>query len=296
MGNTAVKDLNFDEIQPREVFKLSKDFTWEELKNAYKHAALKTHPDKQGGNKELFDFVTKTFEKLAYEFKERESNKSHSELKKNSEEFAKEMSSSFKPFEFENTHNFSTKFNKAFDQFKYHDDDIETGYGDIMQKSTDMREDFHIENLFNKSKVNNSTFNEVFDQKVPVSNKIVKRQEPVALPMAKKLQYTEIGVKNDDYSGKTESQSLSYTDYLRAHNGERLVDPKSKFKEYKSIKEYQSYREKKTKTDLTEKEKAKIEKKKILEEQNEKRRLERVNQNDRAIQIAHEKATQFLIR
>jgi len=300
MGNTSVKNVNLSEIDPYQVFDIPKDFTWEQLKNAYKKAALQTHPDKTNGNRELFDFVTSSFEKLALEYKARNSNKSHQELKKHSQEYYSNINHDtivqHEP-EYNNSQPFITKFNQAFDKFKYHDESIDSGYGDIMAKSNDIREDINVENIFSKKNVDNSTFNDIFNKKIPVSKQLTKYQEPAPLLMAKKIQFTEIGsAKSDDYSGATESKSLAFTDYMKAHSGERLADPNSSFKEYNSVKDYQKYREKKTKASLTDKEKARLERQKLKEEKEELDRLERVQNKDFAIQKAHEKANQFLIR
>jgi len=294
MGNTSIKSVDLENIDSYEMFGISKHFTWEQLKNAYKSAALKTHPDKPGGNKELFDFVTDRFEKLALEYKSRESNKTHNELKNDSVNFHNQN----RAFEhsFDTTEPFINKFNKAFDKFKFYDENIESGYGDIMDKSSKTREDINIDNVFDKKEINNQCFNDMFNKKNTIKGKLTKYVEPAPLLMAKKLQFTEIGAaKTDDYTGESESKNLIYTDYMKAHNGERLVDPNSKFKEFNSIKDYQRYREKKTNTKLNNKENRKIEKKKMKEEQQELERLERVKLNDNSIQKAHENANRFLI-
>jgi|DEB0MinimDraft_4_1074332.scaffolds.fasta_scaffold43304_2 curved DNA-binding protein CbpA len=300
MGNTSAKNIDLSQIDLYQAFDIPKDFTWDQLKNAYKKAALQTHPDKTNGNRELFNFVTNSFEKLAIEYKNRESNKSHQDLKKHSQEYYENIhSKTVKQHEndFADSQPFSTRFNKAFDQYKYHDENIENGYGDIMTKSNDVREEITIENLFAKKRVDNSTFNELFNKKIPISKQITKYQEPAPLLMAKKLQFTDIvSNKSDDYTGETESKSLSFTDYMKAHSGERLADPNTSFKEYNSVKEYQRYREKKTKSTLSDKEKRRLEKKTDLEKQQEQLRLEKLQQQDLAIQKAHEKANQFLIR
>lgn len=264
MGNTSIKSVDLENIDSYEMFGISKHFTWEQLKNAYKSAALKTHPDKPGGNKELFDFVTDRFEKLALEYKSRESNKTHNELKNDSVNFHNQN----RAFEhsFDTTEPFINKFNKAFDKFKFYDENIESGYGDIMDKSSKTREDINIDNVFDKKEINNQCFNDMFNKKNTIKGKLTKYVEPAPLLMAKKLQFTEIGAaKTDDYTGESESKNLIYTDYMKAHNGERLVDPNSKFKEFNSIKDYQRYREKKTNTKLNNKENRKIEKKKMKE-------------------------------
>ena len=84
-GNT--ENINMENIDPYEVFSISKNFTWNELKETYRKLAINTHPDKPGGNKEVFNIITYCFEKLAREYKKRESDLSHIELKKQSMDY-----------------------------------------------------------------------------------------------------------------------------------------------------------------------------------------------------------------
>ena len=67
-------------------------------------------------------------------------------------------------------------------------------------------------------------------------------------------------------------------------------------KDFKSIEEYEKYRNSKIKKGLTDKEKLYIENKKIKEEQEEYLRLERIKQNDIKIKINNEKASRLFIK
>lgn len=293
--NTNQVDLN--SLDPYKVLNVPKNFTWEQLKEAYKEAAMKTHPDK-GGNKVIFDFVTSCFKTLAKEYKAKNANRNHHELKQESQQYFEKIVNTNIPHPSDVNEPFEKKFNKAFDECKYHDEEIEYGYGEMMSKSEKTREDIPIENVFNKQKVDNGTFNELFNKKVPVSKEIIKYKEPEPLPMAKQLQFTEIGNKRpDDYSSGVEQKNLTYTDYMKAHNGMRLINPEQvNRKDFKSVEDYEKYRDNKIKKGLTEKEKRYIEKQKELEEQKEFERLERLKQQEIAIQRAHEKATRLLIK
>ena len=55
-GSHISEDIELSGLDPYKVLNVPKNFTWEQLKKGYKHAALKTHPDKEGGNKVIFDF------------------------------------------------------------------------------------------------------------------------------------------------------------------------------------------------------------------------------------------------
>jgi hypothetical protein len=282
------------------VLNVSKKFTWDELKEAYRNAAIKTHPDKPGGNKVVFDFVTSCFRTLAEEYKMKHSNKTHDDLKQESSQYFDKMVTTTMPHPSITSVDepFEKRFNKVFDDCKYHDEEIEYGYGNIMTQSSGKREDIYIENVFNKSKIDNETFNQVFNKNVPVSKEIIKYKEPEALPMAKNLQFTEIGAKRpDDYSSDTTKNSLAYTDYMKAYNGMRLANPdeiKSR-KDFKSVQEYEKYRDKKIKQSFNEKERKFYENQKHMEEEKEFERLERIKQQNIAIQRAHDKANRLML-
>ena len=79
--------INYDLLDPYEVLEVRKNYTWNELKDAYKYTALLTHPDKEGGNEIVFNFVTECFKKLAYEYKARQQDKTFIDLKKQVEEY-----------------------------------------------------------------------------------------------------------------------------------------------------------------------------------------------------------------
>lgn len=328
MGNTSTKQQEFQKyyndgqngklpngqqpdgmdlasLDPYKVLNVPKNFTWQQLKDAYRQAALKTHPDKESGNKLVFDFVTSCFKTLAEEYKARNANKSHYDLKKDANEYFDKMVNNNAPHPSiasmpATNEPFETRFNKAFDECKYVDEDIQFGYGDHMTKSTGVREDISVENVFlGGGKVDNAKFNDAFNKKVPVSKQIVKYKEPEPLVMAKALRYTEIGAKRpDDYSSGIENKTLAYTDYMKAHSGERLANPdeiKSK-KEFKSIEDYEKYRENKTKRALTEKERKYLEEKKKKEEKEEYDRQERIRLQNLAIQQSNERANRLLLR
>lgn len=309
MGNSSVKEQYYENmnnvdltsLNPYQVLNVSKDFTWDQLKNAYKEAALKTHPDKEGGNKLAFDFVTSCFKTLATEYKSRSSNKTHNDLKQESTNYLDKMVSNDAPHPsivLNKNEPFEKRFNKAFDECKFRDEEVEYGYGKMMVDSSKSREDIYIDNVFKTKKINNMTFNEMFNKNVPVSKDVVKYKEPEALPLVKHLQFTEIGSKRpDNYSSGVEQKSLPYTDYLVAYNGQRLANPDDikDRKQFKSVQEFEKYRESKAKKALTTKEKQFIEKQKQLDDDKEFERQERIRLQSIAIQKAHEKANRLLI-
>ena len=296
--------INYSLLDPYEVLEVSKTFTWDELKEAYKHTALLTHPDKVGGNKIVFNFVTECFKILAEEYKARNANKTFMELKQQVKNYySKDNEDDIIPAPITGD-NFNEKFNKTFDMCKLEDEENDFGYGDIMNESSKIREDFSQENLFEKKKFDNNSFNKIFTKHTPPPPKeLIKYKEPEPMVLAKTMNYTEIGGKRpDDYSSSAEKSSknnLIYSDYKIAYSNTRLVDDEmlnKSSKDFKSIEEYEKYRISKIKKGLTDKEKLYFENKKIKEEQEEYQRLERIKQNDIKIKINNEKASRLFIK
>jgi curved DNA-binding protein CbpA len=298
------KEIDIDSINPYEVLNVSKNFTWNELKEAYRKLAINTHPDKQGGNKDLFNIITICFKKLGEELKRREEEKGHHDLKKQSKNYFHKMTNDTIPHPSEvlapNEKFTTNKFNKNFEKCKLYEEEIEFGYGSKMDESTKIREDINIEKLIKKNKIDNESFNELFNKNVPVNKALIKYREPEPLILAKSLQFTELGGKRpDDYSSSIEkNSSLAYTDYMRAHDGTRLVDPRlmKNVKEFKSVDEYEAYRENKAKRTLSARELKAEELKKIKEKKAEEERLERVKMYDKNIEKSYEKASQLFLR
>ncbi len=294
--------INYELLDPYEVLEVRKNFTWDELKDAYKFTALLTHPDKEGGNEIVFNFVTDCFKKLAYEYKARQSDKTFIDLKKQVDEYySQEDQKNPKPPPI--NENFHERFNRTFDMCRVDNEESDFGYGDIMEKSSNKREDFSQENLFKSQKFSNQNFNSIFNKHVPAPSKeIVKYKEPEPMVLAKKMDYTEIGGKRpDDYSSSIEKESknsLVYCDYKKAYTNTRLINEEviKKPKDFKSVEEFQSYRDNKTKKELTDREKRLIEKKKIQEEKEEQERQERINNENIRIRINNEKASRLFIK
>lgn len=163
-ANIDLKNINMDTIDPYEVFNISKNFTWNELKETYRKLAISTHPDKPGGNKEIFNIITYCFEKLALEYKKRESDLSHTELKKQSRDFFDKIVSNKMPHpsivnmnrdrdgigEGNDAELFSQKFNRNFEKCKVYDEEMEFGYGKNMEESSKVREDIKIDKVIKK--------------------------------------------------------------------------------------------------------------------------------------------------
>ena len=310
-------DINLDDIDPYEVFGLSKNFEWDELKDSYRRLAKLVHPDK-GGTEEIFNKVTDCFKYLAHEYKLRKSDRPHNELKKESQDYysneygnnSRHASDSDNPkiSKFASTKenidgmSFTERFNKTFEENKLDDDDNSKGYGDMMAKSSKNREDLSVPVYLKPGKkldINN--FNKTFDTvSLPKSSEIVKYKEPEALPLARKMQYTELGEVTDDFTSSTtnrDTSSLQYTDYMKAYASGRLVDPRAveDRPKYKTVNEYENAREKVVSKAPTEEELQWIAKKEREEKKAEELRLRRIAERDRITAEHHDRMNRLLI-
>jgi curved DNA-binding protein CbpA len=276
------------------------------LKVAYRKTALLTHPDKEGGNRIIFNFVTECFKSLAEEYKARDSNKSFIELKKQAKDYY-DTETTFDDDKKDTIPitgtNFNEKFNKKFEMCKMDNEEEDFGYGDIMTDSSNDRDDLpDPKNLFETQKFDNSSFNKIFIKHTipPPPSQMIKYKDPEPLVLAKTMNYTEIGGKRpDDYSSSVEKSSknnLIYTDYKIAYTNTRLVDDNAfSIKNFKNVEEYEAHRNSKFKKGLTEKEKKYFELKKLKEEKEEYERQERIKQNDLKIKINNEKASRLYL-
>ena len=305
--NFDFSEIDFNSLNPLEVFEITKNYTWNELKDAYKETALLTHPDKEGGNEIVFNFVTECFKLLALEYKNRNSNKTFNELKKQFQEDNNNNNNNFNNNNDDNDDDtsFNQKFNKTFNMCRVEDEINDFGYGDSMIKSTDEREDYSITNLFDNTKFNNQKFNKLFINNVPapkINKELIKYKEPEPLVLAKSINYTELGAKKpDDYSispEKNNNNNLVYTDYKIAYNNTRLVDEETinnSIKNFKNLEDYEKYRLSKFNKKLSNKEIKYFEEKKLREEKEEYERLQRIKEFDVKIKLNNDKANKLLL-
>ena len=194
--------------------------------------------------------------------------------------------------------NFIDRFNTTFDSNKMEDEEYDTGYGHIMEKSSGTRDDISITKLL-KGKYSSDTFNKTFDTITLTDKKdVIVYKEPEPLPMSKSLQYTELGGgKPDDYSNTKSDSSLRYTDYMKAYTTTRLVDPRSvNQKNYKSVKEFEAARENAVKNAPTQEELKRIAIKEKEDKNKEEERLSRLEKKDRMIAEHHERVSRLLIK
>ena len=292
-------------IDPYDVLGLKKNFTWDELREAYRRTARWVHPDK-GGNQQMFEVVTDCFKKLAVDFKMRSADRPHHELKRESEaHFASQSEATARappPPMFNQTKhesrddsnkNFQERFNTFFDDNKFDDDEVETGYGHMMEKSSKVRDELSIPRILS-GKVSADKFNSTFDKHtLPESREVVIPREPDAMQLVKKLQFTEIGGdRPDDFTHvpQTARSGLAYTDYKVATTSTRLVDPRAvkKRKDFKNVDDYSAHRASVTEAPMTEEEMAWRAQKERDEQEKEERRIARTRDKDARLTVHYD--------
>lgn len=289
------KPVDMSSVNPYEVLGVSQNYTWDELVTSYRRLAKLVHPDK-GGSEALFNTVTECFKQLAYEFKRKEADKPHHILKQEFQQRPLDRPTQTAPIPtFDNNTPFTDKFNKLFEENKLQDEE-DIGYGHMMAPSSKNREDIEIPKTLNK--FSEKKFNEAFEKSVPLSKEVIVYKEPEPLVLAKKLQFTELGGKTDDFSNDPSKKSnLQYTDYMKAHTTSRLVDPRAvqKRKEYRSVEDYEAERASKTTAVLTPEELRHQKEVEEYKKQSEAIRLQRLQQRDKIVGEHYDKVNQLFI-
>ena len=272
-------------VDPYKVLNIPKNFTIEQLKEAYKKMALTVHPDK-GGSEYLFKLVTLCYKALTKDYNKRNSDKQYQELKSS---FLKSQQTN-KPTNVEidpSRGGFNIKkFNKIFEENKI-EDITDTGYGNFLKDTPDVKQ----KKLFNCKNFSNEAFNKQFEKRTTQddTNKfVVKYRDPEPLMASKKIAYTELGQESiDDFSSENISKkSLNFMDLKIAHTTSRIVDPRNvnQRKEYKTIDDVEKDRSQ-ISYNMDDHDREYYEKMKKLDDLKEKKRVE-VLQNKDAITAA----------
>ena len=291
--NSLKKSNELDTLDPYDILGISKNHTWEELKDAYRQRARMVHPDK-GGSEELFNLVTDAFKQLAYNFKMKQIDKPHYQLK---EAFKQESNNNSKTMPaMASDDAFIDKFNRLFDEHKFEDDE-NRGYGNMMAESSKTREDLSVPQTLKK--FNKEQFHKIFENQEAMGKEVIEYKEPEPLVLGKKLNFTEIGGVTEDFStDSTKKMGLQYTDYMKAHTMNRLMDPRSvkERKQYKSIDDYEADRSSITQRPLTQEEQAYQRKLKINAEKEEQIRIQRAQQRDSQISEHYSRVSKLFLK
>ena len=201
---------------------LSQKASLDAIRRKYKALAKEMHPDK-GGSEEIFTLIQQSYCAILKNFKKNQTDMNHNELKSN---YSKQ-SDVYRPHPNAVPTDVSEKelFHRMFDEHRT-SSVMDEGYGSMMMKSLDTREDINIKNKMKKFTIDK--FNTEFD-KLPSTNcKHVNKKvdvEPYHAP--KTLTFTTLGeTQIKDFSGNNDDKkTLHYTDYQTAHSTTKLAAP-----------------------------------------------------------------------
>lgn len=226
-----------NEIDPYSLYELQKGqpISLSALKEKYKEYAYKTHPD-NGGNARNFAIVTNAYKFLLEEQKKMETDKQFNQLKNDSMGYLETQSKSGLMNRDLSGNNFNVnKFNQVFQDNRI-DDPSNEGYNNWLKDNK-----YDTEDITRDNSVTTGNFNSQFDSRVTVGKELQVYQIPKVLNSSTNGNVQELGVERiDNYSG--ESGKIKFTDLKEAHTTSRLVDPNTKFKQYKNINELEGAR------------------------------------------------------
>ena len=330
---STLSDLEKSNIDALRLFQLQKNYTLEELKVAYKKLAMKTHPDKPGGNVEQFQLVTKCYMSLLEKHKTRETEKPFNDLRTGSKSYLEEQAKMhMKNINLNNNFNnknnngsggggsgssgnmlsiedtiqkdkFDPKlFNKIYEQNKLWESG-DDGYGDWFKSNeTDEAPEEIFGNKFNLN-VFNSTFEDYKEKVSGQTGAIQQYKDPESL-VSTSTGFTDIDIyarKLDDFSkplptGKGGKNDLAYTDLKTAYTGRgAFIDPsKVDFKTYKSVDELKRDRGN-IRYDMNPEQQRDYEMKKMREIEEEERRQELVRQRDNVVANSYSKTHEKML-
>lgn len=288
-------------IDPYKILNISKKYDETTLKKAYLKAAMKTHPDR-GGSQDAFQKVSIAYTLLQKKLKESQNNHSHSELRDSSKKYM-DTQDSMPRLNTKLTDNFDADvFNKIYEDNKI-EDVYDEGYDLWMRENSlkDKKTTKLFQNGFNKDMFN-STFEQYKKEELKKHHQngaLVKYETPESrLSMTNQDSLVTLGQgKITDFSGTT--NDLSFTDYKKAftHGATLGIDPSSVsmndrsssmrgIKMERSNLSYQMNPEDERKTSMQ----------KLREQQEEQKRIERLQLYDQKHGESYEKIHSMLLR
>lgn len=292
------------------IFGLDSTFDLQQLKNSFKKLVIALHPDK-GGKADEFNFVSAAYKKLYFEHELRKSTKEFNELKETFSEFKSRQDEDRK----QNVHidttksmndvdgEFSDRFNKVFIDNRLHNPLTDKGYGDKMTKSSKYREDYDEQKSLKEDNFNIKRFNKEFNNIRPIREKkdVIKYVEPLALQSSgDKLTFVELGINEmNDYgtSSMKTYKDLNYSDYMKAHETNKLidVDETKKRKKFKNLQHLENSRDNQS-FEMTREERKYYDDTKKKNELNEYKRVQRMLAQDEMYTIHYEKVNKLFVK
>lgn len=275
-------ELEKQNIDSLKLFGLDKNYSLEQLKQAYKKMAIKTHPDRPGGSNQKFQLVTKCYMALLEKHKIQQADKTYMNLRDGSQKYMEDQKNK-KNIKFDKE-NFDLKlFNKIYEQNKLWEPN-DDGYNDWL-KGEEEQEDTP---LFSK-KFNLNVFNSTFENhKKKHSQEIMEYKDPQAL-ISTNIGFTDVDdtqqindfTKSADLKG---AGGIEYTDLKTAytHRGDLINPDDVQYETYKSVDELKRARSKISYT-MTPQQLRELEIQKMREQEEEEMRQKRIRERDMMI-------------
>lgn len=278
------------------LFELKRNFTLKQLKKRYIVLSRLTHPDKQGGSDEKFELVTKYYlylldyynriqEKNKYESTPTQSFDSmirKTEMKReNQDEYLSNKMGSLKIGEGKQFD--VDSFNKIFEKNVFYDPNHQ-GYGNWLRESNEEKAK-SAPKMFGK-KFNQNVFNASFEKERQKMERSIVPISMENIQSANEGQYTSIDILGDTNNYSTTLNSgLNAVDLKEVYSSgligvsTQMGNSQPKFK---SQREYEAYRSSRM-TPLSQQERERVDRQKLLYEKNEENRLHRLAERDSAI-------------
>ena len=258
------------------LFELDKNYDEKTLKKGYLKLALKHHPDK-GGDSENFRKITQAYQFLLKKLGEKDSRKSHNDLKTENEEFMRnQMSDNRQNVNLSDKFD-SNVFNKIYEENRQ-ESNFDTGYGKWIEQNQVASDKIE------RGDVSKNNFHQKFQEqkKKQMKGDIVTYEEPqVSISFRGKDSLVILGDgKVADFSGES-SSGLQYRDYRDAFSNSTLIDVSSVDISNRSKTIRQANTERKNISyEMSQEDLEKQKKIQIMEERREEERIKRLQKSD----------------
>ena len=296
-----LNDFNNSKTNPYILLGLNpnQNYTMDQLKIAYRKKAITVHPDK-GGSAKLFDDVTKAYFSLLENLKLKEQDKQYSDLKNGSRDYLdKQQSENKKNIALKAEKGFNLNaFNKIFEENRLNDPN-DNGYQEWL-KSDNKKEP---PKVFS-TKFNIDNFNTMFenwkDEDEELGREIVLRDGPQALVSFNgKTGFTEIGADqiNDFTKSEANSKNLGYIDLKQAYSRNGIINTRNvnARESYRNIEEYERARASTISYQMTPEEIQREAIRKRREDEEEEKRLQRIQSRDASAFNSYNRVHQMMI-
>lgn len=273
------------ELDPYEILQVDYDADMKQIRNNFKYLILQHHPDK-GGDPRYFQIIKQAYA-YVYNQKKEEIKLNQRENMTHQQYITKRQSSDpySNPTQQINHHpadrynrndvtllnpgNFDVNnFNTMYKNNRLEDVN-DDGYGNIMDKSTNSREEVDQLSKHNNVRQFNKQEIVIYEEPEPICNM--------------KQQYQELGVdKISDYGNKSMGRNIQYTDYMNAYSEKDQITSNTanvRNKEYKTVGQLQAERNS-ISYEMNDSDKRKQRLREKEELRKEQRRKYRLNQND----------------